>query len=71
MGSFEEYVIGSSPMPWWLRGRLMQYKTMSGDTGFEFTYRRSGVTRVVQLERGDVLLRYGGTIYIQRKENEA
>lgn len=68
--TYKEYIVGTSPVPAWLRGRLMPYKKMNGETGYEYKYRRGQVFVVEELNIGDSIVVYGGDTYIQRKENE-
>ena len=67
---YEEYIIGTKPVPKWLRGRIMPYKKMNGEVGYEYKYRKGQVFVMVELNPGDSILHYGGKTYIQRKENE-
>lgn len=72
MARYEEYIVGTSPVPTWVRGRILPYKKMNGETGYEYKYIKSWVFHVAELNAGDSLIRYGEEIYIQRKEeNEA
>ena len=65
----EEYIVGTSPGPRWGRGRILPYKKMNGETGYEYKFIKNWVFKVAELEAGDKLVRYGGEIYIQRKDN--
>ena len=46
----------------------MPYKKMNGETGYEYKHRRGQAFALDELEAGDSIILYGGTIYIQRKE---
>lgn len=70
MAVVKEYIVGTSPVPAWVRGRLMPYKKMNGETGYEYKYRRGMVFVVEELNIGDSIVVYGGDTYIQRKETE-
>ena len=59
----EEYIIGTSPMPRWLRGRLLPFKKMDGSVGYEYR----GYMRTYDLNIGDKLIRYGGQVYVSKK----
>ena len=59
----EEYIIGTSPMPRWLRGRLLPFKKMDGSVGYEYR----GYMRTYDLDVGDTLIRYGGKVYVSKK----
>ena len=56
----EEYIIGTSPMPWWVHGRLLPFKKMDGSTGYEWR----GHLRTYDLDVGDKLIRYGREVYV-------
>lgn len=70
MGTYQEYIVGTSPVPKWVRGRILPYKKMNGETGYEYKFIKNCVFKVAELEAGDSLIRYGGEIYIQRKDYE-
>lgn len=70
MATYNEYIVGTSPVPRWLRGRIMPYKKMNGETGYEYKYRRGQVFVCEELNSGDSIVVYGGDTYIQRKETE-
>lgn len=70
MSTYQEYIVGTSPVPRWLRGRIMPYKKMNGETGYEYKYRKGQVFVLEELNVGDSILIYGGDTYIQRKETE-
>lgn len=59
----EEYVIGTSPMPWWVRGKLLPFKKMDGSVGYEWR----GHLRTYDLNIGDSLIRYGREVHVNRK----
>lgn len=59
----EEYIIGTSPMPKWVQGRLLPFKKMDGSTGYEWR----GYLRTCDLDVGDKLIRYGRDVYVSRK----
>ena len=70
MAVYQEYVVGTSPVPKWLRGRIMPYKKMNGETGYEYKHRKGQFFVYDELEAGDSIVQYGGNTYIQRKEKE-
>jgi hypothetical protein len=53
-----------------MRGRILPYKKMNGDTGYEYKYLKNWVFRIEELEAGDSIIRYGDDIYIQKKKKE-
>lgn len=70
MGTYQEYIVGTSPVPKWIRGRIMPYKKMNGDTGYEYKHRKGQYFVCEELEAGDSIIRYGNNIYFQRKKEE-
>ena len=67
---YQEYIVGTSPVPKWLRGRILPYKKLNGDTGYEYKHRRGQFFVMYELDSGDSIVRYGDDIYIQRKKEE-
>lgn len=59
----EEYIIGTSPLPKWVQGRLLPFKKMDGSSGYEWR----GYLRTYDLDVGDKLIKYGRDIYVSRK----
>ena len=59
----EEYIIGTSPLPKWVQGRLLPFKKMDGSIGYEWR----GYLRTYDLDVGDKLIKYGREIYVSRK----
>lgn len=59
----ERYTFGEKQVPLWAEKRLMCFKTAEGGVGWEVDT-GSGVSRVYS---GDVLVRKGIYIYIERK----
>lgn len=70
MSTFQEYVVGTSPVPTWLRGRILPYKKMNGEVGYEYRYRKGHMFFAEELELGDTIVTYGGDVYIQRKNKQ-
>lgn len=70
MSKHEEYIVGTSPVPKWLRGRILPYKKMTGETGYEYKYLKNWCFHVEELEARDSIYRYGDNTYIQRKKEE-
>ena len=64
-----EYIVGTSPVPGWIKGRILPYKRMDGDVGYELRYRKGGRFVVEELLPGDTIVLYGGEIYIQKEES--
>lgn len=62
----DSYTIGKSPIPWWARPFLMQFKRMDGTTGFEF----SQWWGVEYLNAGDRLIKQGRKIKIRRGDKK-
>lgn len=60
----ERYVIGTSPVPEWLKNRLMPYLRYDGETGYEFI----GRIKNFELQAGDTLVQNGNRIDIERKD---
>ena len=62
----EEYTVGASPLPHWLRGRLLPFKKMDGSVGYEYR----GAVRIYDLDIGDTLIRYGGQVYVNKQRRD-
>lgn len=61
------YIIGQSPIPYWCRKQLYQYKRMDGSTGFEFWYVADGMQRFAELAAGDELIMASGRITFRKQ----
>lgn len=61
----KRYVIGASPVPDWLENRLMPYLRYDGEMGVEF----KGTIMNFELQKGDVLVKNGNRIEVERKSN--
>lgn len=54
----EEYVVGESKPPWWVKRGLSAYRKTNGSVGYEFTDGRV----FIRLDKGDTLTNNDGKI---------
>lgn len=57
----ERYIIGTKPIPWWCKKRLMPYQRYDGTAGVEFY----GYYKTYQLKCGDVLVWDGFKVRVE------
>ena len=58
----DRYIVGNN-MPPWMYGKLMPYKKMDGQTGYEF----NGKMKYIELKSGDIITRCGGRYEIEMR----
>ena len=59
------YEIGSGQMPKWVACKVMAYRKMNGSTAYEFW----GEVKRIDLRPGDLLIKDGQRIGVERKGN--
>ena len=58
----EKYIIGTKPIPEWCYEKLMPFRKWDGTTGIEFY----GERKTISLDIGDILIKQGKYIKIER-----
>ncbi len=60
----ETYILGQEPAPDWCRDKLMAYQKTNGELGFCYY----GAFKEFELEPGDVLVKSGERIKVERRK---